>query len=270
MSVLRTRLLFGSFMTALTVGLLWSELFGFPVRVWLVPLVAALAQWEFYAMAQSGGWPAQKKIGIAAGLIWTTSGLWWPWGELTASAFLTGVMLLLFVRAVLAQAVEGAPVRIGVTLLGILGIPFLLVYLAWMPWHWAVFCILVSKVGDSCAYFAGSAFGRHKLIPAVSPNKSWEGAVASLLGALLASWAFWSWNSTLSEHPLWIILLIGSVTNVGAQLGDLSESLLKRGCKVKDSAALIPVAGGMFDLVDSFLLAAPTLYFILTLFNIPS
>ena len=257
-------------MTALTVGLLWSELFGFQVRVWLVPLIAAFAQWEFYTMAKSGGWPAQEKFGLVAGLVWTTSGLWWPCGELTASAFLTGVLLFLFVQSVLSREVAEAPARMGVTLLGILGIPFLLIHLAWMPWHWAVFCILISKVGDSCAYFAGSTFGRHKLIPAVSPNKSWEGAVASLLGSLLASWAFWACSSTLAAHPLWMILVIGAVTNVGAQFGDLSESLLKRGCQVKDSATLIPVAGGVFDLVDSFLLAAPILSITLTLFHILS
>jgi phosphatidate cytidylyltransferase len=133
-------------------------------------------------------------------------------------------------------------------------------------WAWMVMLIVGCKAGDSSAYFVGSAIGKHRLSPKVSPNKSWEGAIASIIGAsiggyLVASNAFVEMPAT----ELWLGAVI--ITNVGAQFGDLTESLLKRGCSSKDSASVLPAFGGTFDMVDSFLIAAPSLYFFLLLMN---
>ncbi|HJM40504.1 MAG TPA: phosphatidate cytidylyltransferase, partial [Planctomycetota bacterium] len=125
-------------------------------------------------------------------------------------------------------------------------------------WAWLVFLVAVAKTGDSTAFFIGRSFGKHKLAPNVSPNKSWEGAVGSLLGSFLAAWIVTQTAFSATPDPqVWILAAI--VVNLGAQFGDLSESLFKRGCEVKDSATLIPVMGGAFDMVDSFLVAAPAL-----------
>jgi phosphatidate cytidylyltransferase len=114
---------------------------------------------------------------------------------------------------------------------------------------------------DSAAYFAGRAFGRHKLFPRVSPNKTWEGAVAGLVAAigtfLLARGLILPYLSIASA------LVCGSIVGVFGQLGDLIESLLKRDAGVKDSSALIPGHGGILDRFDSLIFVAPLLFFYL-------
>lgn len=108
-------------------------------------------------------------------------------------------------------------------------------------------------LGDSAAYYFGTAFGRHRLAPAVSPKKSWEGAVASFLtAAVLGAAAAW-WL----QRPLEQMLLAAAIASVFGQLGDLLESLIKRAASVKDSGTLLPGHGGVLDRIDALLLAAP-------------
>ncbi len=128
---------------------------------------------------------------------------------------------------------------------------------------WLLFLLLaIVWLGDSAAYYVGSAFGRHKLAPAVSPNKSWEGALAGLITSLAAT-AIWSQLRLGSlDLPL---LAIGGATAIASQVGDLVESLLKRGFGVKDSGALLPGHGGLWDRMDAMLFAAPTLLLLLRL-----
>jgi phosphatidate cytidylyltransferase len=117
-------------------------------------------------------------------------------------------------------------------------------------------------VCDSAAYYGGSALGKHKLFPRVSPKKSWEGAifgfVFSILGMIAAKFiilGFLSWNS---------IITMGVIIGIVGQLGDLIESLLKRDAGVKDSSNILPGHGGMFDRFDSLLLTAPAILLYLT------
>ncbi len=116
-------------------------------------------------------------------------------------------------------------------------------------------------VCDSAAYFAGRAFGRHKLFPRVSPNKTWEGAVAGFVFAvatfLLARQLVLPYLSLLSA------VACGVIVGLFGQIGDLIESLLKRDAGVKDSSALIPGHGGVLDRFDSLMFVAPLLYFYL-------
>jgi phosphatidate cytidylyltransferase len=110
--------------------------------------------------------------------------------------------------------------------------------------------------GDAAAYYVGSAVGRHKMAPTVSPNKSWEGSAASFVTALVAA-AVWGWLR-LGEVT-WPLLVLGAATSVAAQLGDLVESMLKRSSGVKDSGSLLPGHGGMWDRTDALLFALPVL-----------
>jgi phosphatidate cytidylyltransferase len=116
---------------------------------------------------------------------------------------------------------------------------------------------------DSAAYYIGSAFGKHKLFPRVSPKKSWEGTIAGFVFTLLAMIAskllvldFLSWNSAIG---------IGIIVGVFGQIGDLIESLFKRESGVKDSSALIPGHGGIFDRFDSLIFSAPLIFILLKL-----
>lgn len=110
-------------------------------------------------------------------------------------------------------------------------------------------------LGDIAAYYVGTAFGKHRLAPAVSPKKSVEGAVASLAaGALFAGVAGYVLPL---PHSVVASVWLGVVLNVAAQLGDLAESLLKRCAGVKDSGSLFPGHGGILDRLDGFLLSLP-------------
>lgn len=121
---------------------------------------------------------------------------------------------------------------------------------------WLVLLVLaIVAIGDTVAYFAGRAFGRHLLAPRVSPKKTWEGSVAGFAGSLLVT-AAWC-QARLGETPP-ALLALAAVTAVVAQLGDLVESLFKRGAGVKDSASVLPGHGGFYDRLDAMLLAAPT------------
>jgi phosphatidate cytidylyltransferase len=119
---------------------------------------------------------------------------------------------------------------------------------------WVLAVVLSTWAGDSAAYLAGRTFGRHRLAPAVSPGKTIEGAVGGLLAAVLVSAAVFGVSGAL---PAWAGALVGAGLGVCGQLGDLSESFLKRQAGVKDSGDLIPGHGGMLDRVDALLFAFP-------------
>ncbi len=126
--------------------------------------------------------------------------------------------------------------------------------------------------GDIAALYIGRAFGRHKLAPRLSPGKTWEGSVASIAGSLVAAGVVLLLSEQLTARgnlllhigePVWQSLLLAVVLNVAAQLGDLLESAIKRGCGVKDSGTMLPGHGGILDRIDALLLAAPVLWFVL-------
>jgi phosphatidate cytidylyltransferase len=124
--------------------------------------------------------------------------------------------------------------------------------------HWLMFALLLNWAGDSGAYFVGRAFGRHKLAPRVSPNKSWEGAAASVATAAAIAGAYLVW----AFPGISIAAAVGltALANAAGQVGDLAESALKRGAGVKDSGTILPGHGGLLDRVDSTLFALPVIY----------
>lgn len=132
------------------------------------------------------------------------------------------------------------------------------------PWV-LVLLFAIVWLGDTAAYYCGKAWGRRKLARRVSPNKTWEGAIASLVAAILAA-AVWGLFRTGSVPGS--LLMLAAVTSVAAQMGDLVESLMKRGVGVKDSGTLLPGHGGVLDRIDALLFAAPTLWLGLSLVNL--
>lgn len=147
------------------------------------------------------------------------------------------------------------------------------------------YLLVVVWIGDILAFFVGASLGKHKLAPRISPNKSWEGAVASLVGATALGTAILHYGNAIvgflrntnllaaqpasilsvgpypNPRPLWVYILLSVAVNVAAQLGDLVESMLKRGAGVKDSGSLLPGHGGMLDRIDALLFAAPVLWY---------
>jgi phosphatidate cytidylyltransferase len=133
------------------------------------------------------------------------------------------------------------------------------------------FLLCVVWAGDIIALYVGRAWGRRKLAPTLSPNKTWEGALGSVAGSLLATGGLLGlehlfkaqWDKAWLSYPESIVywLTLAVVVNVAAQVGDLAESALKRSAGVKDSGTLLPGHGGVLDRIDALLLAAPVLWY---------
>jgi phosphatidate cytidylyltransferase len=127
--------------------------------------------------------------------------------------------------------------------------------------------IFVTKMSDTGAYTFGRLFGRHKMAPILSPKKTIEGGIGGLVTACFCSWLFFATllpviaGPHAQPPPLWACLVYGTVVGVAGVIGDLSESLLKRDMERKDSSRWMPGLGGILDVLDSLLLAAPAGYF---------
>ncbi len=126
--------------------------------------------------------------------------------------------------------------------------------------YWLTFGLAVNWIGDTGAYYFGRNFGKHKMAPIVSPGKSWEGAAASVVTAVLFGVFCLPRFVPIAMLPAGLIAL---AANVAGQVGDLAESAIKRGAGVKDSGKLLPGHGGMLDRVDSSLFSLPVLYAVL-------
>lgn len=146
-----------------------------------------------------------------------------------------------------------------------------------------LYFLLVVWCGDIFAYYVGRAVGRHHLAPRISPKKSWEGAAASIVGSMIVGtlllvyngpvadrlfeWKLLSGGSVLANRPapahnaIWTAILVSVSINIAAQLGDLVESMMKRGGDIKDSGTLLPGHGGVLDRIDALLLASPVLWY---------
>jgi len=122
-----------------------------------------------------------------------------------------------------------------------------------------LFALVITWVGDTAAYFAGRAIGKHAFAPHLSPKKTWEGAVASFAGSLLVAWAMAHWGrvNIATMH----VLGMAAAGNVAGQMGDLLESAYKRSAGVKDSGALLPGHGGILDRIDALILTFPVVWY---------
>ena len=147
----------------------------------------------------------------------------------------------------------------------------------WQGSFFLLYLLLLVWAGDIFAYFIGKPFGRHRMSPRVSPNKTWEGAIASVIAsvavgilmfhyaqpissALMQAHLIERQNGIFGQTSLISVIVLSIVLNIAAQVGDLVESLIKRGAGVKDSGAILPGHGGMLDRVDALLFAAPVLW----------
>src|SRR5262245_34714052 len=153
---------------------------------------------------------------------------------------------------------------ISTSLFGVVYVGFLLPHFIWIRRGpegaaWVFFVFLVAMLGDTAGYTVGRVWGKHKLIPHVSPGKTIEGSVGSLLGNICGAGLAWIW--LLPEHSLLEILGLGLGAGFLAQAGDLCESTVKRAFGAKDSGHLLPGHGGILDRVDSLLFPAAFIYY---------
>ena len=144
---------------------------------------------------------------------------------------------------------------------------------------WTIYTLLAVWAGDIFAYFIGKSLGRHRMSPEISPKKTWEGAVASIVASMIVG-TLWIQHASgissallriglierrdgmfgLEQPQLWPVIVLSAAVNIAAQLGDLVESLIKRGAGVKDSGTILPGHGGMLDRIDAMLFAVPVVW----------
>lgn len=228
-----------------------------PVFGFVVAMMAFLCYHEFAGIAAASGVEGPLTLVYAAGLV----AMWRP----DTLPLLTVVLLVASLRS------RDLSKSLGFAGASVLGIVY--VFLAWR-WSydlrainrfWLLYALAINWVGDVAAFYVGRTFGRHKLAPRVSPGKSWEGAVGSILVTVGAG----VWYGKATGLPLqpWQFAALSAVANVAGQLGDLAESALKRGAGVKDSGTLLPGHGGFLDRLDSSLFTLPVVYFFLTWFS---
>jgi len=266
-----------------------------PVLALVAALVALLAVQELLKLAEAYGirplrWPTYIFVGLFFLLLAISPGDDKPLLSTAIFVYSVGFAAAIapFVfltvgmrRADLSSAFPAAMVSAFV--FGYIALPLGFLVQIRAQWSGAfllLYLLLLVWAGDIFAYFVGHTLGRHRMSPRVSPNKTWEGAVASLLasmvvGMLLYNYALPISSALLNAHlierrdgffalqkpPLWPTLLLSAAINVAAQLGDLVESLIKRGAGVKDSGTLLPGHGGMLDRIDALLFAAPVLWY---------
>ncbi len=250
-----------------------STLVLLPVFVWIVMagpvwlfgttvvLVSAVAQWEFTGMFERAGVRTFRWLGLVGGTAVTAS-FALPVSEgIVFTAVLLGLLLGSLWRP------RGARIAwepVAVTLFGICYVNWLLGYGFWLRdlpggTDWVLLLVLVTWLGEAAAYVVGSALGRTKLAPVISPRKTVEGAAAQLAVSVLAAVVAQIWF--FAEIRLGRAVVAGVVLGVVGQFGDLVESALKRSVGTKDTGSLIPGHGGLLDRLDSLLFNTPALFF---------
>ena len=285
--MLRWRLSLGTLIVLLLIGLVWLDHRANVPGAWLFPLavvLALLATHEVLGLLANRG---LRPIGwlVYAGNVLLLVAFWLPLaflplpkGEGTAwpVVALAVVVFALFCGEMRRYERPGeATGNLAAAVLAVVyvGVMFgLIVQLRMLYGVGALAAlVIVVKMGDSGAYAVGKPLGRHKLTPVLSPNKTVEGAVGQLLTTALTAWAAFAWLVPLTlpagapPTAWWRAMLFGLLVGGAGMIGDLAESLLKRDCGSKDSSRWLPGYGGVLDLLDSLLLAAPAAWLCWTL-----
>ncbi|MBF0593695.1 MAG: phosphatidate cytidylyltransferase [Candidatus Omnitrophica bacterium] len=250
----------------------------------LVAILAVLNEWffiatvcgitigglyEFFYMIKKKDIPIYSYTGIFIGLLIPLS-IFFRF-ELTRNwelLFIVCAFLLILMLQFNRQDNRHAILGLSTTLFGVLYVSWFFSFLVktrlLLPGmegaKLAGFIILITKAGDIGALFIGTWIGRHPLLPKVSPNKSIEGTLGGILVSTLVAILCRSWLPSFPQFTPYFVGLMGAFFGGLGQLGDLSESLIKRDCNVKDSGSLMPGIGGILDAVDSLLFSAPAFY----------
>jgi phosphatidate cytidylyltransferase len=251
-------------------------------KLWMLTvfaaIVAGVAALEFRGFTASGGCRIPLWWTLSAVALFFLATFYRPQDTITVVAFVT---LVLFAVAAFRTSLERV---LWETSAGVLMLVYIAFPLTLLPQIFnqedgtalLLFLFLCVWSGDIAALYIGKRFGRHKFSPRLSPNKTWEGAIASVaascifgMGLILFGDWFTQQNSSFTRlhtsEPWWVFLLLAVALNAAAQFGDLLESALKRGAGVKDSGTLLPGHGGILDRIDALLVAAPVLWFIIAL-----
>lgn len=268
--MLRTRILTALAGIPLFLGLLY---YGGPALLVLVAVSGAIGFYEYARMWRAKGVEVAQIVGTLSCLALFAWAYFTPPGHPLSTQVLGAVVTLSVLASLIWQVFRFGERSVLDAYISIGGV----FYVGWLWSHlillrsmesgilWVGMAFFCTWAADTGAYFAGRAFGKHKMAPKVSPSKSWEGLIGgSLLAAVVgALWAAYG----LGVHPL-MGAGLGLLIALVAAVGDLSESSLKRYCGVKDSGTLLPGHGGVLDRFDSSLFVLPVVYYVASWFHL--
>jgi len=245
----------------------------------LVVFLALTGLVEFYGLAQKRGLPCFKISGVIGGVLLMIGTFLNVTGKLGTNgsparvndfetSFLILFVLGLCLRQLMSRDNASGISAIAVTLLGLMYVPWLLNFLqkiCYFPHvegkYFLLYFILLTKFSDMGAYVVGSLIGRHKMIPRISPGKTWEGFAGAIVVSTGASVVFVHFlGGHMAGMNINHAVVLGIILSSTAVIGDLIESLFKRECGAKDSGNVLPGIGGILDLLDSLLFNAPIMY----------
>ena len=246
----------------------------------ILALLAALGLIEFYGIVQRLHIFCFEKLGVIGGILLIVATFIFISGRADGvtlpqqvndfeSCFLVMFVLSLCLRQFLSRTNTKGILAIGTTLFGFMYVPWLLNFIQKINFYgqgvdghyYLFYFILVTKFSDAGAYAVGSLIGRHKMIPRISPGKTWEGFAGAVVVSMGASVIFAHLAGThLKGMNLMHAIILGIILSSTAVMGDLIESLFKREAGLKDSGKLLPGIGGILDLLDSLLFNAPLRY----------
>jgi phosphatidate cytidylyltransferase len=234
---------------------------------------------EFYGLVEKRGLICFKEWGVFGGLLLIASTFFYLSGVLgiqeapaKANDFETSLLIIfvlgLCVRQFVSTHNTAGILAISTTLFGLMYVPWLLNFIQKINFfpkangtYYVLYFILVTKFSDTGAYAVGSLIGKHKMIPRISPGKTWEGFAGAVAVSTLASLLFAHFTGERLTGMNWKhAVILGILLSTSAVIGDLIESLFKREAGVKDSGHYFPGIGGILDLLDSLLFNAPLMY----------
>ncbi|VAX35423.1 Phosphatidate cytidylyltransferase [hydrothermal vent metagenome] len=262
----KDRLISSTIMITLSIVAIFNKWFFLFVLLSLT--IAAL--YEFFYLIKKKGIPIYSYTGIFLGVLIPLSTFFRfeptrGWELLFIVLALLAIFFMQFIR----NDNENAIVGISTTLFGVLYVSWFFSFLIKVRYllpgvdgmKLLGFILLVTKCGDMGALLIGSKFGKHPLLPRVSPSKTIEGSIGSFAASALVAVLAKGLLPEVFPFSIWHIALMGIFFGGIGQVGDMSESLIKRDCNVKDSGKMLPALGGALDAIDSLLFSVPVFYF---------
>ncbi len=248
--------------------------------------IGLLGLWEYYEMLDRRGVPNFKLTGLICAVVFL-AGSFYTFRSHSPDksydfeiAVLVVFLMVMFGRQMFRRTRDQNPLEtMAYTLFGLLYIVWLFNFLTKIVYlpprgplgqitgqYYVLYLLLVTKFSDMGAYVTGSLIGKHKLVPHISPHKTWEGLAGAVAFALVGSFGLWALiPARLSVFSAADVAVLGVLLGLAAVIGDLAESIVKRSAEAKDSGGLLPGIGGVLDLIDSLLFTAPILFFYMRL-----
>jgi phosphatidate cytidylyltransferase len=280
--VFARRLVSSIILWAIVIGALFSgsKLLSDSVFLVIITLLTVAGLAEFYGLVEKRDLVCFKGWGIFAGILLIIGTFlhligWLGKNYGTPSrvndfeiSFLILFVLGLCLRQFFSRSNTAGILAISTTLFGLMYVPWLLNFIQKINFfpgvqgqYYLLYFVLITKFSDTGAYSVGSLIGRHKMIPRISPGKTWEGFGGAILFSTIASLLFvWFLGKNMAGMNWQHAIVLGIILSISAVVGDLIESLFKREAGVKDSGKFFPGIGGILDLLDSLLFNAPIMY----------